>query len=105
MSDDNNSTEGLNREEERSDENSVASSQLRDFMISDNAYSAGVDSKEEKEEVGSRNPVELTNPLAEETLGSTAKVTAHLGHYYFFPLSTRARFRAKEQLEPTVEVA
>ena len=75
MSDDNNSTEGLNREEERSDENSVASSQLRDFMISDNAYSAGVDSKEEKEEVGSRNPVELTNPLAEETLGSTAKVT------------------------------
>ena len=75
MSEDYNRIEDLEREEDRSEESSTMSSQLRDFMSPDNTYSGGVDDREVRRTGGAEDQVELQDPLTEETLASAPRVT------------------------------
>ena len=77
MSELRNQVEDLEREEVRSEENSVASSQLREFMVPDNAYSGGVDSQDLGGQEGQGGRVEL-NPPTGEALEQDHGVTQQL---------------------------
>ena len=85
MSDELNRVEDLERNEDRSDESSEASSRLRDFMIPDNTYSGGVD-RPGPDTLGVREDyAELRNSPPEGTLRSTLGVTLGL----HWPVSMR----------------